>query len=468
MLKEKINVFKKLMIFADILLVGGSFFLAYLFRDTTKDGFPLENYFFILPVIILTWTIFLYRFGLYTSFRTKPTSEIIFTILKTGLFAFIIVSSFAYVVVFIHVDRSVLAATFLVAEILTIFERFVLVIFFRAIRKRGMNFRNILIVGSGKRAQHFIELVNEHTEWGLKIFGVIDEDSSRHGQEVLQQKIIGALKDIPDIIQNNVIDEIVFIVPRDWLGKIEEALHFCESQGLRIHVAVDYFELKFSRAKQSDLHGFPLLTFETTPDKLWHLLGKRIFDFCASCCALILLTPLFIVVAILIKLTSSGPIFFCQERSTLNGRKFLLYKFRTMVKDAEQKLKDLLVHNEMQGPVFKMENDPRLTPIGKFLRKFSIDELPQLWNVLVGDMSLVGPRPPIPSEVAKYEPWQRRRLSMRPGITCIWQVSGRSKIIDFNEWMKLDLEYIDNWSLWLDTKILIKTIPVVLFGIGAK
>jgi len=152
----------------------------------------------------------------------------------------------------------------------------------------------------------------------------------------------------------------------------------------------------------------------------------------------------------------------------LYGRKFIFYKFRTMVVDAEAKLKDLLKYNEMVGPVFKMTDDPRITKTGKWLRKFSLDELPQLWNVFKGDMSLVGPRPPLPHEVEKYDAWQRRRLSMRPGITCLWQMSGRNKIIDFKEWMKLDLEYIDNWSLWLDFKILFKTIPVVLLGIGAK
>jgi lipopolysaccharide/colanic/teichoic acid biosynthesis glycosyltransferase len=178
--------------------------------------------------------------------------------------------------------------------------------------------------------------------------------------------------------------------------------------------------------------------------------------------------PVFVIIAILIKISSGGPIFFKQLRCGLYGRKFVFYKFRTMIADAESKLKDLAKYNEMNGPVFKMTNDPRITRVGKWLRKFSIDELPQLWNVFKGDMSLVGPRPPLPSEVEQYDIWQRRRLSMRPGITCLWQARGRNKITDFTEWMRLDLEYIDTWSLLLDFKILIKTIPVVLFGTGAK
>lgn len=177
---------------------------------------------------------------------------------------------------------------------------------------------------------------------------------------------------------------------------------------------------------------------------------------------------LFLIVAAAIKFTSKGPVFFRQKRCGLNGRVFTFIKFRTMVKGAEEKLDDLLVHNEMKGPAFKMKKDPRVTPVGRFLRRYSLDELPQLWNIFIGQMSFVGPRPPLPKEVNKYDNWQRRRLSMKPGLTCLWQIGGRNKISDFNEWMRLDLKYIDAWSLWLDFKIFIKTIPVVLLARGAQ
>ncbi|MBI4698799.1 MAG: sugar transferase, partial [Nitrospirae bacterium] len=206
----------------------------------------------------------------------------------------------------------------------------------------------------------------------------------------------------------------------------------------------------------------------STPDRLGLLFIKRLFDFVSSVIALIFLMPLLILVAIVIKASSPGPVFFKQQRCSLYGRKFMFYKFRTMVDEAESMLEAVLPYNEMSGPVFKMTNDPRVTEAGKWLRKYSIDELPQLWNVVNGDMSLVGPRPPLPEEVEKYDGWQRRRLSMRPGITCLWQIKGRNKIADFNEWMRLDMEYIDNWSLWLDFKILFKSVPVVLSGAGAK
>ena len=280
-------------------------------------------------------------------------------------------------------------------------------------------FRRIIIVGTGKRSRTFIELIKNNPGWNIKIIGLLDMDIAKKGEKINGQEVIGTLDDIPHLIQNNVIDEIVFIVPRSWLNKIEDIMLFCENAGLKVHLAVNLFDLKFSRAKQTDLHGFPLLAFESTPEKLGHLFFKRIFDFIMSGIALVILAPVFMIIAVIIKMTSEGPVFYKQLRCGLYGRKFNFYKFRTMIKDAESKLKDLLIYNEMNGPVFKMTNDPRVTGIGKWLRKFSLDELPQLWNVLKGDMSLVGPRPPLPHEVENYDNWQRRRLSMRPGITCL-------------------------------------------------
>jgi exopolysaccharide biosynthesis polyprenyl glycosylphosphotransferase len=329
-------------------------------------------------------------------------------------------------------------------------------------------FRRVIIVGTGKRTKKFIKLIESNPDWSIKIIGLLDLDSSKKGEMIYDHEVIGTLDDVPDIINTNVVDEIIFIVPRTWLNKIEDALLYCEAAGLKVNIAVNLFDLKFSKAKQTDLQGFPLLVFERTPEKLGLIFLKRLFDFVASGVALALLVPVFAAIAILIKLTSKGPVLFHQLRCGLYGRKFKFYKFRTMIIDAESKLKDLIKYNEMDGPVFKMTNDPRVTKIGKWLRKFSIDELPQLWNVFKGDMSLVGPRPPLPKEVENYDNWQRRKLSMRPGITCLWQAGGRNEIVDFKEWMRLDLEYIDNWSFWLDFKILFRTIPTVIFARGAK
>ncbi|MFA6281066.1 MAG: sugar transferase [Candidatus Omnitrophota bacterium] len=467
MLKEQANIFRKTIIFADILLVLLSFILAYFLGDETEYGYTEKVYFNLLVLALIFWTAALYFFGMYTSFRTRKIAETVGIVIKSAFFCFIAFISCMYLLK-LDIHRTFIIFLFASSAFFISLEKIITILFFRYIRKRGYNYRKILLIGTGQRAQRFINLVHKHSEWGLRIVGLIDADATKVNSSIDGYKVMGTFDDLPKIVHDNVVDEAVFVVPRSWIERIEKMMHFCETEGIRISVAVDYFNLKFSRQSQTDFDGFPLLTFESAPSKMWHLFIKRLFDIVLSSSALIMLIPVFIVVSFFVKVTSSGPIFFKQKRCGLNGRKFVLYKFRTMSVDAEEKLEELLKHNEMSGPVFKMKNDPRLTVIGKFLRKTSLDELPQLWNILKGDMSLVGPRPPIPAEVQKYDNWQRRRLSMRPGITCLWQVSGRNKITDFNQWMKLDLDYIDRWSLWLDFKILINTIPVVLFGVGAK
>lgn len=469
MIKEHFKLFKRLLIATDIVLAFIALLLSRYFRNTFYPGVePLASFLWLSPLFCAVWSIFLYHFGMYASFRTRGVTEVFIITFKSAVVSFISFGSLIFLFKVHYASRSLILLGFFLTAFLLFITKVAMVFFFRYARFKGYNYRNILIVGTGKRAQYFMDLVRRHAEWGLHILGLVDDDASKVGQEIDGSKVIGCLSDIPDIVHSNVVDEIVFVVPRAWLGKIEEVMHFCESEGIKISVAVNLFELKFTKAKQTDLHGLPLLTFESAPDRLWHLLLKRLFDIIISGVGLVIFAPLLALIAVLVKITSKGPVFFRQKRCGFNGRIFVLYKFRTMVVDAEERLKDLLAHNEMKGPTFKMTNDPRLTPIGKLLRKTSLDELPQLWNVFRGEMSLVGPRPPIPKEVEQYLPWQRRRLTMRPGITCLWQVKGRNKIVDFNEWMKLDLEYIDNWSLGLDTKILLKTVPVVAFGVGAK
>jgi exopolysaccharide biosynthesis polyprenyl glycosylphosphotransferase len=253
-----------------------------------------------------------------------------------------------------------------------------------------------------------------------------------------------------------------------YFSEVEKAILACEVEGIEAWLVADFVKTSIARATIDEFHGKPVLVFRTTPDVSWQLVCKRLIDVIGSVAGLIVLGPFVMLpTAIAIKLTSPGPILFRQKRSGLHGRLFTMYKFRSMVTNAEMIRAELEAFNEMSGPVFKMKEDPRITSVGRFLRKTSVDELPQLWNVLMGNMSLVGPRPPIPGEVQQYDPWHRRRLSMKPGLTCLWQISGRNQI-GFEQWMKLDLQYIDNWSLWLDLTILFRTIPVVLGGIGAR
>jgi exopolysaccharide biosynthesis polyprenyl glycosylphosphotransferase len=324
-----------------------------------------------------------------------------------------------------------------------------------------------LIVGTKERAEKLIDLINRHAAWGLRVAGLIVKDPQDVAHSYLRGVgIIGVLKDIPKLIQDKVIDEVIFAVPLSWLPDLDEPLRICEDAGIDTRICIDWFSPSVAKSRLEEFDGFSFLTFSSVPDYGWSLFFKYLFDRIISLFLLFLLAPVFFLIAVGIKITSPGMVFFTQIRSGLNGRKFKFYKFRSMVMDAEGKQDSLLEYNEMSGPIFKMKNDPRIIPFGRFLRRISLDELPQLYNVLKGEMSLVGPRPPLPSEVAKYDRWQRRRISMKPGITGLWQVSGRNEL-DFNRWMELDLRYIDNWSLWLDFKILVKTIWVVLTTKGA-
>jgi exopolysaccharide biosynthesis polyprenyl glycosylphosphotransferase len=468
MLRERTAMLRKMAMIADAVLACVAFMLGYYIRVRMGGFMSTENLRWLLPAFAFTWVYLLYFSGHYKSFRTAEMTDVLYSVFKSAFFGLLIFTAVMFLFKHVHLSRYFISFIFVSATVLLCAEKMLYMWVFRQLRKRGYNFRNIVIVGTGRRALAFADMVAKHGEWGLRIIGFVDEDAQKGCTHVNGCKVIGSLSDMQKILHENIVDEVVFVVPRAWLDKIEDAIYFCEIEGVRVHVAVDLFELKFAKAKQSDLQGFPLLSFDSTPDKHWHLLIKRFFDVIASGLGLLVLAIPFAIVSLLIKFTSPGPVFFRQKRSGLNGRVFTLLKFRTMQVGAEEKLKELLSKNEMKGPVFKMENDPRVTPLGKWLRKLSIDELPQLWNVFIGDMSVVGPRPPIPAEVKQYDNWHRRRLSMRPGITCIWQVSGRNKINDFDRWMKLDLQYIDNWSLFLDAKLLLRTVPVVLFGIGAK
>jgi exopolysaccharide biosynthesis polyprenyl glycosylphosphotransferase len=262
---------------------------------------------------------------------------------------------------------------------------------------------------------------------------------------------------------------VILSAKHTYFEQVEYIIRACELEGVEVWLIADFFTTQISRTSFDELLSRPLLVFRTTPEASWQSVIKHVMDLVSAFILLILLSPLFLLVAIAIKLTSPGPVFFQQQRSGQNGAPFTLYKFRTMITNAEQFKHELEAMNEMSGPVFKVTNDPRITRTGRWLRRYSLDELPQLFNVLRGEMSLVGPRPLPVDEVKRFSDLaHRRRLSVKPGITCLWQISGRNQIKDFRDWVRLDLEYIDNWSLWLDLKILFRTIPAVFAATGAK
>ena len=324
--------------------------------------------------------------------------------------------------------------------------------------------RYVLIVGLGKRAELLGRNLEEFYEDGLRITGFLSPNGSELPEcvHLARDYPVFPLDDLRSMLAKHVIDEIHFAVESDQLPSLEEVFLWCDEEGVCSRIAVDFFPHVNSDLALERIGNTPLLTFTAAPDDEVLLLAKRAIDIALGTLGLIVLSPVILVSALLIRLTSSGPVIFRQTRCGLNGRTFTFYKFRSMVADAEDRLHEV-AHLNAKEVVTKIPNDPRLTGVGKWLRRFSIDEIPQLVNVLKGDMSLVGPRPAIPSEVAQYKRWQRRRLRMRPGLTCLWAVQGRDKV-DFESWMRLDLQYIDNWSLGLDARIILRTIPQVLSG----
>ncbi|MBI5772139.1 MAG: sugar transferase [Verrucomicrobia bacterium] len=274
---------------------------------------------------------------------------------------------------------------------------------------------------------------------------------------------------LADLLHEHSPNGVIVSGTHTYFGQIERAIELCELEGVEVWLLADFFKTQISRTTLDNFHGRPTLVFRSAPEMSWQGLAKQVMDVIGAAAMLLVVGLPMLLVALAIKLTSPGPVLFRQQRSGLNGQPFRMYKFRTMVSDAEQQRQELAAFNEMDGPVFKITNDPRITPLGRLLRKFSVDELPQLWNVLRGEMSLVGPRPLPVDEVRRFNDLaHRRRLSVKPGLTCLWQISGRNEVKDFKDWVRLDLEYIDNWSLWLDLKILLRTVPVVLLGTGAK
>lgn len=322
----------------------------------------------------------------------------------------------------------------------------------------------IMVVGTGDRALSLGRALEQSSDYGVKLIGFLDQ---RPGQLRLSTTFpVHALSELPTLLREQIIDEIIFAVDSGQLAGMEDVFLLCDEDGVRTRVIVDFFPHINSDVYLDRLGRIPLLTFSAAPHDEIRLLLKRASDVLLAAAALVLLSPFMLLIALAIRLTSPGPAIFRQVRCGLNGRRFVFYKFRSMCDNAEA-LKPQLMHLNRKQTAFKIPDDPRLTRLGRFLRKFSLDEFPQLWNVIKGDMSLVGPRPAVPGEVEQYQSWQRRRLRMRPGLTCLWAVSGRDAL-DFETWMKMDMQYIDNWSLTLDWKIMLRTIPRVLTGKGAN
>jgi len=421
---------------------------------------------------LLIWHVLFSVFGLYDSKRLAKRWEEIWDISRATTLGTLVVAVFGVAFRIELVNRVFLAVFFVVTTSLIVLTRTAIRAALAYARRHGRNTRNMLVIGTNARALQLVDRIQRKPELGYRILGFADEEWL--GMEEFKKQgrsLVSDLDALPSYVRRNVVDEVVLALPiRSFHGLSSQIASTCEQQGIIVRFLPNIFDLKEARHRAEEFDGDPLISHESTITDFWGLTIKRALDIVLSLTAIILASPFMLLAALLVKLTSPGPIFFVQNRLGLNKRMFRIYKFRTMVMDAESRLKDLEDQNEADGAVFKIKNDPRITLIGSILRKTSIDELPQLFNVLKGEMSLVGPRP---LQVRDYElfevhcqDWQRKRFSVRPGITCLWQVMGRSSTT-FEKWMELDLQYIRNWSLWLDLEILAKTVPAVIKGSGA-
>jgi len=322
--------------------------------------------------------------------------------------------------------------------------------------RQGQYRRRFVLVGSAEETSRMRDELKTHQEADIEIVAQLDLNET-------------PLERLTQVLHEFSVNGVILAARHTYFEQVEAVIKACENEGIEAWLVADFFRTQISRTSFDDFYGRPVMVFHTAPELSWPRVAKQVIDFGVALVSLVCLSWFFALIALLIKISSPGPVLFRQMRSGLNGAPFTIYKFRTMVTNAEQLKHELEAMNEMRGPVFKVSKDPRITRIGRMLRKYSIDELPQLFNVLRGEMSLVGPRPLPVDEVKRFNDLShRRRLSVKPGLTCLWQISGRNRIVEFKDWVRLDLEYIDHWSLWLDFRILLRTIPVVLAGTGAK
>ncbi|MGH9683091.1 MAG: sugar transferase [Candidatus Acidiferrales bacterium] len=449
-----------------ILVVSGRTTMS--LADFLASRVKVENAIIFAGFVVVCYFIFSLS-GLYESKRLSSRGPVILDSLKATTLASICLMLVAMLFAKGLINTTFLLLFWVFTSVSVVSARLAMRHVLARLRLHGRNLRHILILGTNARAIEFARRIKSKPELGYRVVGFVDEQWQ--GSQEFRETGYGVccnFATLADFLRRNVVDEVASFVPlRSFYEHASQVAALCEMHGVIMRLDSDLFNLKIARSRAEDFDGNPQIAAYGVALESAPALMKRVLDVVVSSVSLVLLSPTFVVVALIIKLTSKGPVLFEQERVGLNKRRFSICKFRTMVPGAEKLLEELEHLNEASGPVFKIKDDPRLTPVGRFLRQTSLDEFPQLWNVLKGDMSLVGPRPlPVRDYEGFSEDWQRRRFSVRPGITCLWQVNGRSSI-PFEKWMELDMQYLDQWSLWLDVKIIARTIPAVLKRSGA-
>lgn len=472
MISERARMVSVLYLITDLAMTAAAFLTAFAARgvigsvtNVYLSPAPLTAYLPLLFLVLPVWTVVSFAHGLYGRRASRTLGTEVSRVARAVAMGGLLLAFGLFFFKLEFVSRPVILLFLLLNGPFVVGGRGLVRAFVLDLTTR----RHVLVAGNREQVLRTAGNVDAHRDWGLKVVGLISDgtwmDAGRSPHHVL-----GTIDEVPALVRRHVVDEVIVALEAgrlDEMKRLEPVFLQLEEQGIVLRLLVNFLPKSLADISFDELSGMPLLTFSTAPRNELLLFVRRCADVAVSLALQIVLSPILLIVALAIKVTSRGPVLFRQTRCGLNGRPFTFLKFRSMLVDADALKATLRPFNEMDGPAFKMTNDPRVTSIGRFLRRTSLDELPQLWNILLGDMSFVGPRPAVVEEVAQYEPWQRRRLSMQPGLTCLWQVSGRNEL-SFDEWMRLDLEYIDNWSLWLDVKIAIRTIPAVLLGRGAR
>jgi exopolysaccharide biosynthesis polyprenyl glycosylphosphotransferase len=466
---KKWNLLNIVLGIIDILAITVSFQFSYLINYFKTGGFFFEDkaILYLFLGILPFWLLILYLLEVTEIPRTKRYRVLFFQYFQSAIFLFLVLVLFYFAFKLYPISRLFLIELPLFGFLSLFFVRLLEYKIFKSYRTRGYNYINVVLIAD-ESSLSFIEKLLSYKEWGYKIFAIFTGSPllyNKYEKDILmfRENNLGILN---DLLEKDLIDEVLYLKEKVVSHEVRETVRSCEELGVTFRLRNRDRGINLTNAIKTDIANEKFLTFTNIPHNYYSLTIKRITDINNSLLMIILLSPLLLSIGILIKLTSKGPIIFKQPRVGLRGRKFDLYKFRTMVADAEELQKELIDKNEMDGPVFKIKDDPRITKIGKFLRGTGFDELPQLFNILKGEMSLIGPRPPLQSETVKYKRWQLRRLSVKPGLSCFWQIKPDRNSIKFEQWMEMDLAYIDNWSLRLDLIIFLKTIRTVLQRTG--
>jgi exopolysaccharide biosynthesis polyprenyl glycosylphosphotransferase len=469
MLKERASILKKANMVSDSAIVVTAFLVSFNLRVQLGGLRDLESYSWLLLIVVPVWLVLLDRYGFYDSQRMSSVPSIFTSLFYVTAIGGMISSSSIFFLEPTGFSRSFFSAFLVLSFLFLAVEQLLVRLALRVLRLEGYNYRNILLVGTGESAKKILGILERNKSWGLKVVGVLHTQPTNAASTLIGQPVLGPLSDLVAICKTHPVDEVIFCDSKEESRyELAEYVTALDEMGITSRTVLNMYYRFDGRKELGMLHGeVPLLTFRSVSVDANQLFYKRCLDLVGSGIGLAISACLFPFIAIAVKLESPGPLFFGQTRVRENGRTFTCWKFRSMYQDAEARKQELMHLNEMEGAIFKMKNDPRVTKVGAFLRKTSLDELPQFWNVLKGEMSLVGTRPPTPAEVAGYLNWQRKRICMKPGITGLWQVSGRNSVTDFNEVVRLDLEYIDTWSLATDLRLILRTIKVVFFREGA-